>query len=165
MVLQSKKKSFLDCYIINDKNSCDRAIRNGGTSAMISAAITGGFGVAGFFMNSGNQEIKYLLNPWILTDAALLIVLAIFVFRKSRIAATLLVIYFVASKVYIWYELGKPSGEVLSIIFIAYFVMAMRGTFLWHAKYGNIVKNEIFLSDNDSFHDKSTSLEVKSNAL
>jgi hypothetical protein len=135
MITKPEKKSFLDSFTIEDQESCAKAIKNGGTAALISAAITSVFGFAGFFTNSDNKDLNYFLDPWILADVALIIVLGLFVFRKSRIASTLLVIYFVGAKALMWIELGKPTGLVMSIIFLLYYATAMRGTYLWHKRY------------------------------
>lgn len=112
---------------------CTKAIKNGGIAAMISAAITGGFAIAGFFTNSSSNDLNYFLDPWILVDAVLIVVLGIFIFRKSRVAATLMVIYFVGSKLLMWAEMGEPKGLPMTIIFLLFYVTAMRGTYIWHA--------------------------------
>jgi hypothetical protein len=135
MDAKSQKKSLLESFVIHDRESCAQAIKNGGIAAMVSAALSSAFGIAGFFTSSSNKDLNYLLDPWILADVALLVVLGIFVFRKSRVAATLLVIYFVSAKGLMWYELGKPSGLLMAIVFFLYYITAMRGTYLWHSQY------------------------------
>ena len=137
MNTKTEKKSFFNSFEINDRESCAKAIKNGGIAAMISAAITTLFGIAGLFTNSDNKELKYFLDPWILVDGLLIVVLGFFIFRKSRVAATLLVIYFVGSKALTWYELGKTTGLLMSIVFFLYYFTAMRGTYIWHSSYSN----------------------------
>ena len=132
-----EKKSFFNSFEINDKESCTKAIKNGGIAAMISATITALFGVAGLFTSSDNEEIKYYLDPWILVDSFLIVVLGFFIFRKSRVAATLMVIYFAGGKLISWYDLGKATGLLMSLIFFAYYFNAMRGTYIWHSTYNN----------------------------
>ena len=132
-----EKKSFFNSFEINDKESCTKAIKNGGIAAMISATITALFGVAGLFTSSDNEEIKYYLDPWILVDSFLIVVLGFFIFRKSRVAATLMVIYFAGGKLISWYDLGKTTGLLMSLIFFAYYFNAMRGTYVWHSTYNN----------------------------
>ncbi len=129
------RNSFFSGFKIEDKPSCAKAIKNGGIAAMLSAAITGMLGIAGLFTKSDDQRLSYLLDPWVLVDAGLIVVLGFFVFRKSRIASTLLFIYFIISKLLMWFELGKPSGLVVSIIFFLYYLTAMRGTYIWHSTY------------------------------
>ncbi|HQR20385.1 MAG TPA: zinc ribbon domain-containing protein [Burkholderiaceae bacterium] len=120
---------------MEDRASCEKAIRNGAFAAMISAVLAAGFGLAGFFTSSTNATLNYLLDPWILLDVVLLVVLAVFVLRKSRVAATLLVVYFVAAKLMMWAELGKATGLPMTIIFLYFYANAMRGTFKWHTQY------------------------------
>lgn len=141
MTEKSKKKSFFATFKIEDRDSCIKAIKNGGIAAMIAAGITAIFGVAGFFIASENQDLNYFLDPWILIDVALIVILGIFIFRKSRVASTLLVIYYVSAKALLWYELGKPTGVFISMLFLLYYVTAMRGTYIWHATYRNVTEN------------------------
>jgi hypothetical protein len=68
-------------------------------------------------------------------DVVLIVVLAIFIFRKNRVASTFLVLYFVLSKAFMWYEMGKAQGLIMTIIFLLYYVTAMRATYIWHASY------------------------------
>lgn len=134
----TKKKLFWGSFKVDDRESCAKAIKNGGIAAMISAAISGVFGVVGFFTTSSNKYLNYFLDPWILADVILIVVLGIFIFRKSRVAATLMVLYFVASKLFMWAEIGEPKGLLMSIIFLLFYVTAMRGTYVWHSKYRNV---------------------------
>jgi len=131
------KKSFMDSFRINDRLSCSKAIRNGGIAAMVSAGVTAIFAGIGSFVTSSNKNLAYFLDPWLFLDVALLIILGIFVFRKSRIASTLLVIYFAISKAIFWYDTGKLQGLFVSIIFFLYYVTAMIGTYIWHSSYSD----------------------------
>jgi hypothetical protein len=131
----AQKTSFWASFSIKDRESCAKAIRNGGIAAMISAGITSIFGLAGFFTNSSNQALNYFLDPWTLIDVVLIVMLGFFVFRKSRIAATLLVIYFVSGKLMLWASLGKPTGLIVSLVFFLYYVTAMKGTYLWNSRF------------------------------
>ena len=142
MTETTKKKKFDDEFAINDKESCAKAIRNGGIAAMISATITGIFSVAGLFINSSDAKLNYLLDPWMLIDVALIIVLAIFIFRKSRAAATIMVIYFIGCKILIWSDLGSLTGWPVALILIVYYVNAMKGTYIWHSKYREVLDPE-----------------------
>lgn len=134
--MEEKISSFLSSFRITDRESCKKVIRNGGIAALISAGFTAIFAVAGFFLKPSNQQLSYFLDPWLLVDVWLLLLLAVFVFRKSRLASTVLVLYLVASKVFLWIDLGAPKGVIVSIIFFAYYATAMRGTYIWHDKYG-----------------------------
>ncbi len=131
----TEKKSFWGSFTIDDRESCARAIKSGGIAAMVSAAITGVFAVAAFFTSSSDKSLNYLLDPWLLVDVVLIVVLGIFIFRKSRVAATLMVIYFVGSKLLMWAEMGEPKGLLVTMLFLFFYVTAMRGTYIWHSRY------------------------------
>ena len=135
MSTDTVKKSFWGSFAITDRESCAKAIRNGGIAAMISAAISCAFALSGFFKSSSDKGLNYLLDPWVLLDAVLIVVLGIFIFRKSRIAATLMVVYFAGSKLLMWAETGEPKGLLVTLIFLLLYVTAMRATYIWHSKY------------------------------
>jgi hypothetical protein len=129
------RNSFFSSFLIKDKPSCAKAMENGGLFTMGIAAMTGMFGLAGLFAKSDNQQLSRLLTPWALVDAGLLVILGFFVFRKSRIASTLLFIYFIIGVAVMWFELGKTPRLFLSIIILLYSFTAMRGTYIWHSTY------------------------------
>jgi hypothetical protein len=136
-----KDSSLLRDFKIDSPESCAKAIRNGGIAAFVSAGVTALFGIASFFTDSTDQDIRYFLDPWILADAVFLVVLGFFILRKSRVAATLLMVYFVGSKLLMWYELGKPAGLFMSVIFFLFYLTALRGTYLWHSKYRSMAQD------------------------
>lgn len=129
--------SFVDTFRLRDRYSCEKAIRNGGVAGLISASVTGIFALAGFFINWDTALASSLMDPALTLDVGLLLIMALFVFRKSRTASTLLVVYFVASKLLLWYQLGRVPGLLFSIIFFLYYVTAMRATYIWHSSYGD----------------------------
>jgi hypothetical protein len=137
--MSTGRTSFLAGFEIKDRVSCERAIRNGGMAGLISAALTGLFAVAGVFVRSSDPKLRYVMDPWSLVDVALIAVLAGYVFRKSRVASTLLVVYFALNKIVMWVDLGtSAAGLILPIVFMLYYVTAMRGTYLWHSKYRDV---------------------------
>ena len=129
------KRTFIDSFWINDRASCEQAIKNGGIAATISAGITALFAGFGIFTSSSNKVLAYMLDPWMVLDVVVIIVLSVFIFRKSRVASTLMVLYFVTAKALMWYEIGKPKGLIMSIIFFLFYVTAMRATYIWHTSY------------------------------
>ncbi len=136
--MSKEKKSFFSSFEIADRESCEKAIRNGGIAALISAGVTALFGILGFFIESSDANLGYMLDPWILLDVIFVVILSIFVFRKSRVASTLLLVYFIISKVIMWMDLGAPKGIFLSLIFFLFYLTAMRGTYAWHSKYRDL---------------------------
>jgi len=135
MATPSGRAASLNGFRIYDRESCASAIRNGGSFTAVSAGITLLLAFAGMLTDSSDPTLNYLLDPWAIVDALLLAALSFFLFRKSRIAATLLVLYFVVSKVSLWVELEAVKGLPMTILFGWVYILAMRGTFLWHSKY------------------------------
>lgn len=102
---------------------------------MLSAAITIASAIVALFANTSNAPPNYMLEPYLFIDVILIVVLGTFIFRKSRSAATLAVIYFVGSKIFLWLTLGKVAGLPMTLVFLFFYANAMRATFLWHSKY------------------------------
>jgi hypothetical protein len=92
--------------------------------------------IVGFFVKSDDAVLHSLLDPWSMVDVVLIVVLAAFIFRKSRVASTLMFVYFVASKLLQLAEgAGASAGMIVAVFFALYFFTAMRATYLWHSKY------------------------------
>jgi hypothetical protein len=136
-------KPLISYFQISDSDSCAQAIRTGGYAAAISAGLTALAGVLGLFVKMPDSPLGIFLDPWIIIDAVLAATLAYFIFRKSRFAATIMFVYFIASKIIIFIELSEirsspgssPTNPLLLIFLgVAYF-NAMRATYLWHRLY------------------------------
>ena len=104
-----------------------KAIRNGWIAAIISGvwtlvlSLTAAFG----FTRLG------------IPDACLVLGLAFGVYKKSRVAAVILFVYWVAGKILEMPEmLGEPTQLIgfllVSIVFACFFFYGMRGTFAYH---------------------------------
>ncbi len=129
------RMGLFSAFTFDDQASCEKAIRNGGIAALISAGLTAVFASIGLFTTSDDPSMRMYLNPWLFVDVAILLVLAFFIFRKSRTAATLTFVYFVYSKASTWYEAGTPKGLLLAIVFFLFYFTAMRASFVWHRRY------------------------------
>lgn len=128
------KPGFFDFFRLTDRDSCETAIRNGAILAAVGAALGTIFGAIGLANGpSGDKALDYILDPWILGDAILLAGLAAWLYlKKSRVAATILVIYFIVSKITMMVELGRPGNLFVSAFFFMFYVTAMRATFRRH---------------------------------
>lgn len=136
------RMGLFSAFTFDDQASCEKAIRNGGIAALISAGLTAVFAAIGLFTTSDDPSMRMYLNPWLFVDVAILLVLAYFIFRKSRTAATLTFAYFVFSKATTWYEAGAPKGVFLAIVFFLFYFTAMRATFVWHSRYKSTTEAE-----------------------
>jgi hypothetical protein len=132
---KKKRRSFEEQLRITDRTSCEQAIRNGGVAALVVAGLTAIAAIAGFFVDTSNERLSSVLDPWALLDVVLILVLAVFIFRKSRVASTVMLVYYVVSKLLQVMDGSVGLGLVVAVFFVLWFVAAMRGTYLWHSKY------------------------------
>jgi hypothetical protein len=132
---KKKKSSLFGDMNISSKEECEKAIKNGWIAGLVSFSLTLGFGIAGFFTTSDNSAMAYFLDPWLLVDAFLILILTFCIYKKSRVGATLMFLYFTLSKLDAWYTLGKADGLIISIFFFLFYLNAMRGTYVWHSQY------------------------------
>ena len=71
------------------------------------------------------------INTGALIDVVLIFILAFGIYKKSRFAATFMLLYFLLSKIWIIVETGKPSG-FWSLIFLYFYFQAMVATYRYH---------------------------------
>jgi len=71
-------------------------------------------------------------DAWNLVDVALIVGLAFGIYKRSRVCAVTMLVYFVASKILIMVQTEKPTGLVLGLIFGYFFWQGIRGTFAYH---------------------------------
>lgn len=115
-----------------DRQVAVKAINTGAIAALVSASITLIIMLVAMGSRGANETLDYFNDIWILVDIAMILALAFFIWRKSRIAAVLMFVYFLVSKITISLENGKVSGIFLSVIFLWFFFQAVRGAFTWH---------------------------------
>lgn len=105
-----------------------KKIRNGWIAALISGCFT--LVIALVAMNG--LDITGLGGPELFIDVVLIFALTYGIYRKSRIAATIMLIYFIFSKIVIWQETGRPNGLLVALIFLYFYTQAMIATFQYH---------------------------------
>lgn len=79
---------------------------------------------------SGNPVLGY--SAWELLDVVLIFGLTFGIYRKSRTCALSMLVYFVISKVLLMLDGAKPTGIVMSVIFIYFYALGVAGTFQYH---------------------------------
>lgn len=99
-------------------------IRNGWVAACVSGVFTL---IIVLVAVSGTPILNF--DAWAFLDVALIFGLAFGVYRKSRVASTILLIYFVISKILLIVASGQASGIVMAIIFGLYYTKAMIATY------------------------------------
>lgn len=105
-----------------------KKIKNGWVAAIVSGVMT--FGIMLLALNT--EALAGLYDIWSLADVALIFFLAFGIYKKSRTAAAFMFAYFLLSKIWIISETGKPSGLILSLIFLYLYFQAMVGTYQYH---------------------------------
>ncbi len=76
------------------------------------------------------------MDGWSVIDAIIIFGLAYGIFKKSRICAASMVIYFIASKIYMILENKTATGVPLAIVCLYFYIQGVVGTFAYH-KLGN----------------------------
>ncbi len=105
-----------------------RKIRHGWIVALISGAMTLLLTLVAIF----GTDFTGFVDVWNFMDVALIFGLAFGIYKKSRIASTAMFVYFVLSKIYVWFLTEQVSGLLVAAIFIFFFFQAMVGTFQYH---------------------------------
>ena len=103
-------------------------ITHGWVAACVSGTIT--LLVTVIAMASGGDGLGD--GAWNLVDVGLIALLAFGIYKRSRTAATIMLAYFVLSKILIMVETGKPSGLVVGLLFAIFYFRAMTATYRYH---------------------------------
>ena len=82
-----------------------KKIRNAWVAAIVSAGITL---LITLIAMSGTELMGF--SAWQLTDVALILGLALGIYKKSRTCAVIMFVYFIASKIILMAESGAPNG-------------------------------------------------------
>jgi len=104
-----------------------KKIRNAWVAAVVSGCLTlvvillamAGFNILGF-------------SAWELIDVALVFGLAFGIYKKNRICAVVMFVYFVASKIFMAIDGGGLRGVPMAIVFGYFFWQGVSGTFAYH---------------------------------
>ncbi len=106
-----------------------KAIRN----ACIAGTISGVLTLLVTLISASGVDIPGLdFDLWNLVDVLLIFALTFGIYRKNRVCAVLLFIYFVGSKVLMWKESGSVSGLSMATLFGYFFLQGILGTFSYH---------------------------------
>ena len=106
-----------------------KSIRN----AWIVGTICGVLTLLVTLISAAGVDIPGLdFDLWNLLDVLLIFGLTFGIYKKNRVCAILIFVYFVGSKVLIWKESGSVSGLPVAVIFGYYFLQGILGTFAYH---------------------------------
>lgn len=114
-----------------DRERAIKATNQGAIAACISAALTIVFMAVAISTDAGGQ-LALWNDPFVFLDVGLILVLAFGIYKRSRVAAVLMLVYFVVSKVIIAAETQSYSGIGLGLVFIFFYGRAVIGAFAYH---------------------------------
>lgn len=93
------------------------------------AAVIGGVVSLLLFLRIGADTGEWSAIAPYLVSVAGTFALARGVFRRSQVAAVLLLLNFVAGLVGIWVRTGRPSGLLMAVVFGYFYFQGVRGAF------------------------------------
>lgn len=103
-------------------------IRSAWIAAVVSGTITLLFTLAAM---AGHSVLGISAANFV--DVALIFGLAFGIYRKSRTCAVLMLVYFLASKIYMIQQNGAAgAGGILGVVFLVFYAMGVMGTFQYH---------------------------------
>jgi len=106
-----------------------KAIRN----ACIAGTISGILTLLVTLIAVAGVDIPGLdFDLWTLFDVFLIFALTFGIYKKNRVCAVLMFVYFVGSKVLMWKESGSVSGLGMAALFGYFFLQGILGTFAYH---------------------------------
>ncbi len=96
--------------------------------AWIAGCISGGITLGAVLLSLAGTSILGF-SAWQMLDVAIIFGLAFGIYKKSRTCAVIMLVYFIANRIFMMIEVGKPVGIVLGLVFAYYFVRGVIGTF------------------------------------
>jgi len=103
-------------------------VKTAWVTATISGCFTTLFAAAGMFVHG---SLSKLVNPSLFVDSAVTFILAYGIYRRSRVAAIIMLCYWVAGRVYLVYEFGAKLS-IVPFLVAAIFALGIHGTFEHH---------------------------------
>lgn len=87
--------------------------------------------------SSAILTFEYARNPWGIgkwdwLDILIMLVLTAAVYKKSRVGAVLLLLYFLGSNIFTWVQTGYYYGLPFALVFAYFLYQGVRGTFAYH---------------------------------
>lgn len=127
-------------FDVSSRVGCERAMRNGAICLLLVAVVSGYMGsMALWGTPTGSAELDARLesirDPWVPIHAVVYAILGMLVYRRSRAAATIAVLYYVALVLVESLALGRIALNIFRIFLLALLVMAVAASFQWHRLY------------------------------
>ena len=109
-------------------------IKYGYIAALVSAGIT----VLLNFLQFDAGDVNLFSDPVVLYDVIIILLLAFGIYKKSRVCAIAMIIYFILGKLFQFQEYASygidtpPSTYLVAVVFIYFYFQAVRGTIAFH---------------------------------
>ena len=109
-------------------------IKYGYIAALVSAGIT----VVLNFLQFDAGDVNLFSDPVVLYDVIIILLLAFGIYKKSRVCAIAMLIYFILGKIFQFQEYASygidtpPSTYLVAVVFIYFYFQAVRGTIAFH---------------------------------
>lgn len=117
-----------------DYVKADKAVKNAVIAALVSAGVTAVLSVFTIFTN-----VEVLpVSPAFFVDIVVMLGLAFGVYKKSRVCAVLLLLYYLIGQISVWLSLGNVSSLPMALVFCYFYVQGIRGTFAYHSMTSNV---------------------------
>lgn len=97
-------------------------------AALISAGVTVITTIVVLVTNAQFLQINLLS----FVDVAVILGLAFGVYKKSRVCAVLLLIYYIAGQISVWLSVGNFATFPMTILFCYFYIQGVRGTVAYH---------------------------------
>jgi hypothetical protein len=122
----------------------NKAIKTAFIVAIISASLTLIASIIAF----AGHTLEGRISPWMFLDAILIFVLALGLYKKSRICASLIFIYWIAVKLAAYIQYGNADGLPIALLFAYFFLTGVIGTFYYH----KLTKTKPVTEDTQAFN-------------
>jgi len=106
----------------------------------IAALVTGAMTMVIMLIAINMDILNDVFDLWSSIDVLIVFSLAYGIYKKSRIASTVMFVYFLVSKIFLIMETGQPSGLVITVAFIYFYFQAMVATYQYHAFLNSVNK-------------------------
>jgi hypothetical protein len=114
-----------------NKSEAIKATKNGAIAACISGVITIGLTLIAMSRDMSGK-LAIFNDPAIFIDVVFIFACAFGVYKKSRVAAVLLFVYFIVSKIIIALETHSSGGFGVALVFLYFYGKAIQGSFVFH---------------------------------
>ena len=105
-----------------------KKIKGAWIAALVSGTLT--LGVVAYVVFSGSSMLS--VDEWVLIDVVIIYGLAFGIYKKSRVAAVSMFVYFIINKVMMYFD-GETRGTWMAAIFLFLFAQGVHGCFQYHS--------------------------------